>query len=462
LGNGGYDAQHYTLDLDVDVVSNTISGTMTMRAVATQDLSAINLDFVGMSVQQVWVGGQPAAFDDFERSPALAHELTITPTTGLRRGDIFTVFVAYTGQPGPYRSAAIPFSMGWMPYEEGILVASEPDASASWYPVNDHPLDKATYRFQVTVPEPYVVAANGLLESVEEGDLGRTYHWETQDPVASYLVTVNIADYVTQRETGPNGLPIRNFYPPDLAELAAYDFARTPEMIRFFSEQFGPYPFEAYGVAVVGDVGFALETQTLSVFSASAVTGARLHEEVVAHELAHQWFGDSVSVSQWQDIWLNEGFATYGQWLWFEHDRSRQALDERIREVYDMVSGNQWPDLSLETLRQSLAEQYPPPGSPPPDDLFIRNVYDRGALTLHALRLRLGDERFFELLRTYHERFRYGNASTADFINLAEEISGQTLGEFFQAWLYETAVPAIPEMGLNNRLSGASQSSQTD
>jgi aminopeptidase N len=280
--------------------------------------------------------------------------------------------------------------------------------------------------------------------------------------VASYLVTVNIAEYVTERGAGPDGLPIRNFFPPDLAELAAFDFGRTPEMIRFFSESFGPYPFEAYGVAVVGDVGFALETQTLSVFSASAVTGARLYEEVVAHELAHQWFGDSVSVSQWQDIWLNEGFATYAQWLWFGRDRSPEALDERIREVYDMVSGNQWPDLSLETLRRRLAAQYPPPGSPPQDDLFIRNVYDRGALTLHALRLRLGDERFFELLRTYHERFRYGNASTSEFVSLAEEISGQTLGEFFQAWLYEIAVPPIPEMGLNNLLAAASQSSQTD
>jgi aminopeptidase N len=233
-----------------------------------------------------------------------------------------------------------------------------------------------------------------------------------------------------------------------LAEDAAYDFGQTAEMIEFFSESFGPYPFEAYGVAVIADVPFALETQTLSIFSALAVSGQRDAERVVAHELAHQWFGDSVSPARWGDIWLNEGFATYGDMLWLEHTQGSEALDARVRAHYDAVSGSAWKDRPPEEVRERLAERYPPPGTPPVDDLFNRSVYERGALTLHALRLRVGDEVFFDILRTYHHRFRYATATTADFIAVAAELSAQELDEFFHEWLYEQGVPDIPEMGL--------------
>ncbi len=471
LGNGGYDAQHYTLDLWVDVASNTISGTVTMDAVATQDLSAFNLDFVGLDVGQVLVNGVPAKYErepapqqtvtmtirprqpesSFQPPPTLSEkgrELTVFPSEPLRSGEVFSAAVSYSGSPQPFRSKAVPFPMGWTHYEDSIFVASEPDAAASWYPVNDHPLDKATYTFEITVPEPYVVAANGLLQEVIDNGETNTYVWEASDPLASYLVTVNVADYVIQSEEGPDGLPIRNFFPPELAKHAAYDFGRTAEMIELFSELFGPYPFEAYGVALIGDVPFALETQTLSVFGSGVVSGQRLAEEVVAHELAHQWFGDSVSPARWGDIWLNEGFAGYAQLLWLEHAEGRGAFEERIRDLYDTVSGRIWQDMPRESVREKLSELFPPPGAPPADDLFNAGVYDRGALTLHALRSRAGDEVFFDILRTYHDRYRYGTATTADFIAVAEKVSGQDLGAFFEGWLYEQAVPDIPEMGL--------------
>jgi aminopeptidase N len=471
LGNGGYDAQHYALDLEVDVGGNTVSGTVTMRAVATQDLSAFNLDFVGNDIRHLLVDDVPV---DYVRDPAPEHsggltvrpgqsssafqpprtletqgrELTVFPIEPLHSGQAFTVELSYSGSPQPFYSRAVWFPMGWNHYEGGIFVASEPDAASSWFPVNDHPLDKATYTFEVTVSEPYVVAANGLLEEVIDNGATNTYVWEASDPLASYLVTVNIAEYVLQTEEGPDGLPIRNFFPPELADDAAFDFGRTAEMIELFSGLFGPYPFESYGVAIVGDVPFALETQTLSVFSSGLVTGERLAEEVVAHELAHQWFGDSVSPSYWSDIWLNEGFATYAQLLWLDHAEGRRVFDERIRTMYDAVSGTIWQDRPPDEVREWLAARYPPPGEPPHDDLFNGGVYDRGALTLHALRLRVGDEVFFDILRTYHDRYRYGTAATADFISVAEQISGQELGRFFQSWLNEQAVPAIPEMGL--------------
>jgi aminopeptidase N len=437
LGNRGYDVQHYTLDLDADVARNTISATITIEAVATTDLAAFNLDFVSpqMAINRLLIDGEPATFDDYDSDPSRSHELTVRPGSPLRRDQPFTATIAYQGAPQPYPSQAAPFPVGWISYPEGIYVASEPDGAASWYPVNDHPLDKATYTLNVSVAKPYFVAANGTLQQVTDRGDTRTFHYEVTDPVASYLVTIDIAEYVMREEEGPNGLPIRNFFPPDLAEAGAYDFGRTGEMIALFSDLFGPYPFDVYGVATIGNVSFALETQTMSIFSRSVVTGQRDSERVIAHELVHQWFGDSVSLAQWKDIWLNEGFATYGQLLWLAHTEGQAALEERVRQYYELIAGE--------------VGQFPPPGSPPPDDLFNTSVYVRGALTLHALRLRIGDTAFFDTLRTYYDRYRDGNATTADFIAVAEEKSGQKLDDFFQGWLYEQQVPDIPEMGLS-------------
>ena len=422
LGNGGYDALHYTLDLNVDVVTNVISGTAMIEARATQTLPAFNLDFADLAISRVLINDEAAAYS------RQARELTLVPVEPLPEGETFTVTIAYRGAPEPIRSAAIFFQLGWNHTAEGIYVASEPDGAASWYPVNDHPLDKATYTFRVTVPEPYVVAANGLLQETVDNGETTTYLWVASDPTASYLVTVNIAEYVIQTETGPNGLPIRNFFPPELAAKAAIDFGPTSDMIAFYSELFGPYPFEAYGVAIV-DFPAALETQTLSIFGSHHVSGAGRSEAVVAHELAHQWFGDSVSPAGWQDIWLNEGFATYAEWLWLEHTHGSEVFANTIRRQYA-------------SFRQGEA---PPPGLPPADDLFNGSVYFRGGLTLHALRLRAGDEAFFDIMRTYHGRYRHSNASTADFVAVAEEISDQDLAEFFDGWLYQPDIPDLPE-----------------
>lgn len=450
LGNGGYDAQHYTLDLVVDVAGNVISGTTTIRASATQDLIGFNLDLIGLTVSQIWVNDEPAGY---ARDSTRRRELVVTPQGLLPQGETFTVTVAYHGTPETIQSRAIPITLGWQHYDGGIFVASEPEGAAGWYPVNDHPQDKATYTFNVTVPEPYVVAANGVLEEVIDHGVTSTYVWQADHPIASYLVTVNIADYVIDRQEGPDGLPIRNFFHPDLAEEAAYDFGRAGEMIAFYSDLFGPYPFDAYGVALVTDVSFALETQTLSIFGANSVTGRREVEPVAAHELVHQWFGDSVSPAFWHDIWLNEGFATYGQLLWEEHDEGPQRFEESVRFIYGALSGANLPphleDAPREEIERELAAQYPPPGDPPSNDLFNGGIYLRGAMTLHALRLRVGDEIFFDILRTYHDRYRYGTASTADLISVAEEVSGQELDEFFEAWLYDPVVPDIPEMGLS-------------
>jgi aminopeptidase N len=430
LGNSGYDVEHYTIDLAADMEEDTIAGTVTLEAQATQDLDVFHLDFLGYTISAIAVNGEEA---DFVRQ---RRELIITPAQPLDEGEAFTVDVTYSGTP----TGEGGYSSGWVRYKEGVYVASEPAGAANWYPVNDHPRDKATYTFRITVAEPYVVAANGLLqETVDNGDT-RTYVWESQFPMASYLATVNIGDFVEQTQEGPDDLPIRNYFPERLAEDAAEVFERTPEMIALFNALFGPYPFEAYGVVIADTpLFFALETQTITLFGAEIVPEGVLGvsgwgtdaESVVAHELAHQWFGNSVSPANWEDIWLNEGFATYASALWTEHTQGYEALEDEMRRNYFFIAGGDYA-----------------PGQPPADNLFNQGVYLQGGWTLHALRLEVGDDVFFEIIQTYYDRYKYGNADTKDFIGLAEEVSGQDLTAFFKAWLYEGGVPAVPEMDL--------------
>lgn len=428
LGNGGYDVQHYTLDLDVNVQDNYISnGIVTIDAIATQDLSTFNLDLLTLSVGQVTVNGQVAEFSHQER------ELTIIPSTVIPNATNFTVTVQYSGQPNTFIPEAILMPIGWASFDGGIYVKGEPSGAATWYPVNDHPQDKATYTFIITVPKPYVVAATGSLEStVEEGDFV-TYTWQMSDLMASYLASLSISDFVIQTDnSSASGIPIRNYFPPRLLEEATYDFGNTAAMLDFFSEIFGPYPFDVYGVMVVDEMlSFAMETQTLSLFGAGAVTGNRSSEQTVAHELAHQWFGNSVSPYQWQDIWLNEGFATYASYLWIEHQQGRAVFTAWMDEAYQ--------NLALVPDEQKILI-----GAPPADNLFSPLVYVGGAWVLHALRLTVGDEVFFEILQTYAQQYQYDNAAIADFIAVAEAVSGQDLGAFFDAWLYSTELSPKP------------------
>lgn len=487
LGNGGYDALHYTLDIDVDMDTNTLDAIVTVEAKATQALSQFNLDFLGFEITQLLVNDVEA---EFTRS---GRELTIIPPEALGEGETFMVNIAYIGEPGQAQ-VANQFSRGWQQHQNGVIVASQPDGAAAWFPNNDHPLDKATYTFIITVDEPWVVAANGILqETIAEPDGQVTYVWEASDEMASYLASVNIGDFVEQTDVSETGIPIRNYFPTSLAAEMQSEFATQDEMIDFFSEIFGAYPFEVYGSVVTdADFGFALEVQTLSLYSRQFV-----NERVIAHELAHQWFGNSLSVAGWNDIWLNEGFATYSEYLWIEETQGAAVLDQVVRGTYlqnmsiqavasiftDELPGiraievfvqlsddyddveSALADLGLEedindlTSREVLQEigvqdsflnfvTTEPPALPPVTALFNQNIYQWGALTLHALRERVGDDVFFEIVRTYYDRFAFGNATTDDFIRIAEEVSGDDLTAFFDGWLFTEGIPAIPEMEL--------------
>jgi aminopeptidase N len=352
----------------------------------------------------------------------------VQPRPKIRKGQAVEVVVTYSGttvRPTDIEGALY----GWVTTRDGAMVVSEPDGSMTWYPVSDHQTDKATYAFEITVPEGKVAVANGLPARDEVTADGRTtWFWDAPDQQASYLTTASVGDYDLRFSETSAGLPIVDAVDDGLTvgnrATTEASLARQSDMITHFEELFGPYPFESYGAIVDDDsVGYALETQTRPVYSRVA------REGTVAHELAHQWFGNAVSPQRWQDIWLNEGWANYVSWLWDEHDGGDTA-----QESFDQVMSIPSDDAFWEVV---VAD-------PGPLGLFLDPVYDRGAATLHALRLEVGDEVFFEGSRLWVERHDDGTATTADFQAVYEEVSGQDLDAFFEEWLVTPAKPSLP------------------
>ncbi|BAZ43156.1 PBS lyase HEAT-like repeat protein [Chondrocystis sp. NIES-4102] len=431
FGNGGYDATHYQVNLNItDVATSTLDATTNINAIATQDLSSFNLDFIGFTVNEITVNGESA---QFSRN---GQELTIIPPEFITTGETFNVAVNYSGAPTPINSVAFTFPVptGWIITENGSFVLSEPDGAANFYPVNDHPLDRASYTFNVTVPEPYEVAANGVLEQTLDNGETTTYTFEARDPMVSYLTTINIdQDFKLETSISESGVLIRNYFASDIAQEKLELFDLQPAMVDFFSEIYGTYPFEVYGAVVVNaETGSALETQTLSIFGVDTLDREDL-EGTIAHETAHQWFGNHLALSDWQDIWLNESLATYSQGLWVEHSQGALALDEWVKEQYSFIAEN------FDTLVI--------PGAPPKDDLFNSAVYEWGALGLHALRLAIGDDDFFASLRTYYDRYSGDNVKPEDFIAVVKEISQEDV-QLFDRWIYSDTLASIPELNL--------------
>jgi aminopeptidase N len=426
-GNGGYDVGHYTLQLNYQPASRLLAGTARITARATQDLSRFDLDLYGMHVQEVRVDDVVARF---ARS---GPELQITPRSGILSGSAFSVSVRYAGSPKTITGSPIVFGAdyGWEYTPDGAFVGDEPNAARTWFPSNDHPSDKATYTFRITVPSNRRVIANGDLLSTRNGRYTRTFVWNETSPMASYLATIDIGRWNVRTGTTPGGIRETMAVDPALATQARTGkvFAQTGAITDYWSRRFGPYPFTSTGAIVdnVPDVGFSLETQTrpLYGFSPDPIT--------MAHELSHQWFGDSVSVRTWRDIWLNEGFATFAQWLWEERTGDGTTYSV-AREFYQGVPA------SSPFWNQAI-------GDPQRDTMFSSAVYNRGGMALAALRHRLGDDTFFRLLRRWTAEHRHGNASTLQFVRLAQDVSAQDLTTFFRIWLYQKSKPASFDAG---------------
>ncbi|MFI1391629.1 M1 family metallopeptidase [Streptomyces griseoaurantiacus] len=423
LGNGGFDARHYALDVAYAPDTDRLDGRTTLTARATQSLSSFDLDLQKLEVTRVDVNGRRA---EFARD---GNEIRITPRSPLAKGRTFTVSVTYGGVPEAL-SGPIVFgsSYGWMKTEDGVFVACEPNAASTWFPSSDHPSDKATYDIRIKAPRGLTGVSNGRLVSTRNRGDSTYTHWRESRPMATYLATATIGKFDVRTGRTPAGTPIYVAVDPVLKNSNNVDvYGVTAEATDYWSEVFGPYPFEETG-AIVDDMpeaGFSLEVQSKPAYSAVR------NESTIVHELAHQWFGDSVSVAHWKDIWLNEGFATYAQWLWLEHRGTRSAHDS-FRASYDSraASSSFW--------QVKVAD-------PQRDTMFASAVYDRGAMTLQVLRERIGDRAFFRLLPAWTRLHRHGNASTAEFVALAEKISGQRLGDLFDTWIGSTGKPALPQ-----------------
>ncbi|WP_097269248.1 M1 family metallopeptidase [Streptomyces sp. TLI_55] len=422
LGNGGFDARHYDLDVAYNPDTDRLDGRTTLTARATQNLSAFDLDLQQLEVTRVEVNGKRA---QFTRD---GDEIVITPRESLRKGKDFTVAVVYGGVPEPLGGPIVFGSnYGWMKTADGVFVACEPNAASTWFPSSDHPADKATYDIRIKAPKGLTGVSNGrLVSTYDKGDSTYT-HWRESKPMATYLATATIGKFDVKTGTTPGGTPIYVAIDPVLANSNNVDvYAVTAAATDYWSEVFGPYPFEETG-AIVDDMpeaGFSLEVQSKPVYSAVR------NETTIVHELAHQWFGDSVSVERWKDIWLNEGFATYAQWLWAEHQGTRSAHDSFLAGYNARPADAPFWQITV--------------GDPQRDTMFASAVYQRGAMTLQVLRERIGDAAFFKLLPAWTKIHRYGNANTADFVRLAEKISGQQLDDLFQTWLFTTGKPALP------------------
>ncbi|WP_243770289.1 M1 family metallopeptidase [Amycolatopsis acidicola] len=415
LGNHGsedYRVRHYDLELDYKIGPNRLSARAKITAVSTRPLSRVVLDLSGFKISGVSVDGRAARFT---RQPG---KLAVKPAKAVPAGTEFTVEVRYSGNPRPVDGRW--GEIGWDELTDGVLVASQPIGAPSWYPCNDRPSDKATYRVTVTTASPYSVLVTGNLVSRRAGASATTWVFDRPEPTASYLMSVQIGRY---EEIALDGtVPQRVAVPGALRAEAARDFRRQPEMMALFERLFGPYPFGEYVVVVTDDeLEDPIEAQGMAIFGANHVDGARGFERLVAHELAHQWFGNSLTIAQWRCIWLNEGFATYAEWLWSEESGGPRA-DELARQWWGRMSE-----------RAALKI-----GDPGESNLFDERVYKRGALALHALRERLGDERFFPMLRSWAVDKRHGTVSTAEFVAHAEEHAGEPLTEFFTAWLGDT------------------------
>ena len=441
LGASGYDVESYLIEFSFDPETGRLSGSSTIAAVATENLDLFSLDFFGMETEAVTVNGAPA---DYEQ---VFEELIIVPSQALGDGEPMMVVVTYQGVVASRPARAIQgFTSGgrWSTDRETFFMMNEPDGSAALAPFNDHPLDKALVTLEVQVPVGWTVVSGGTLEEVREDEETAVYRWSMEHPVAPYLIPLGIGQFASRSEPDPLGLGITTWYPEGLDPELLDPFTHQHDMVRFLSGLFGPYPFETLGAMVVdAGPGFALEHQTLPTYGRSLVL-----ETVLVHELAHQWFGNSVSVADWGDIWLNEGPATLAEWLWTEEILGTVDYDREVANNYRLFSGEFFltgeTTEAIERATDRAVRQFYPPGLPHAGDLFNYSVYGRGALTLAALRDHLGDSSFFPMLRTWLDTHRYGNATTAEFLSLVEETGGAPARELVESWLYDPLPPPMP------------------
>jgi aminopeptidase N len=421
-GNGGYRVLHYDLDLDYRVTTNRLAGKAVVTARATHSLSRFSLDLGTFRVQDVRVDGRSAKFVH------RAGKLRVKPERSIAYGTTFKIEVRYAGTPVPISGRW--GDIGWDELTDGALVASQPNGAPSWFPCNDRPADKATFLVTLTAAAPYSVVVTGDLVSLRRGSGTRTWVYERNEPTAPYLMGVQIGRY-DLIDLAPGRVTQRAAVPRRLRPVFGHDFARQGEIMAVFEEVLGPYPFREYVVVVADDdLDDPIEAQGMAVFGRNHLDGRRTHERLVAHELAHQWFGNSLTVADWRQIWLNEGFATYAEWLWSAFSGGPSA---------DVLAARWHARLATGPADIVIAD-------PGVDRMFDPVVYKRGALTLHAVRTRIGDPAFFALLRSWVAEHQHATVTTDGFREHARRFG--PVDGLLTAWLDRPELPALPVFGL--------------
>ena len=414
-GNRGYDVKHYDISLGYQPRSGELTARDVIEARSTSGLSRFSLDLDGLKVTSVGVDGEPARYSRGRG------KVKIVPATPIAKGEAFGVDLRYQGLP---RKVTDPdgSTEGWYRTSDGAVAVGEPVGTAAWLASNNAPRDKASFDIQITVPAGVKAVSNGRLVSRQKIDRRVRWSWSEPAPMATYLALVDIGDgKLVQGHVGK--LPTWTLIDPRLAAKSRAAIDSLPEIIRWESHIYGPYPFAAAGSVVdLADLEYALETQTRPIYAFAP------DRTTVVHETAHQWFGDSVSLERWPDIWLNEGFATWTQWYFAERHGGRTAQQVFAKLYRRPASQTKFWD--------------PPSGHPgQAKNLFVVSTYVRGAMTLQALRDKIGTEDLLRILRTWATEHHHANGDIEEFIALADKISGEHLSGFFHRWLFQRGKP---------------------
>lgn len=450
--NLGFHIRNYELDLTYRVAPNLLMGTATLHMDNYRALKTLTLDLSeNLRVEKITAQGTAGTRVQVARFRHSNKKLHITFRDEVPVDQEFSLAIRYRGTPRPTRSAW--GMIGWEELENGALVASQPCGAPSWLPCDDTPDEKARFDIKITSDNGYMVVSNGdLVGRITRGS-STTWHYRTREPMATYLATIQVGSYEEiSLGASASGVPVLAYIPTGdfkLRNRILHDFRAQAQMLDVYEELFGPYPFADYRVVIVeDDLEIPIEAQGLSTFGSNFATGDDRWERLIAHELSHQWFGNSLGLAQWNDIWLNEGFACYAEWLWFEKSAGR-AASESARAHYEKIAG-----LAQDVL---LAD----PGS---KDMFDDRVYKRGALTVHAFRVLLGDEHFFPAIHRYVAEGRHSLVEPADLKRhliaacVAAGVPEAELERVWAAWLKNPTLPPFPE----GRSSGMSSDEAED
>jgi aminopeptidase N len=421
LGNGGYNVREYDVNITYDPGTDYLSGKATLTLEAGRNLSQFNLD-LALEAESVTVDGQPAAI----RSDG--SELEVTPARPLRESTTSTVVVRYAGIPS---SVVVDGRSPWVRTADGALAVGEPVISSWWMPCNDHPKDKAIFDVQIVVPRGVEALSNGFLLSQRSEGATDVWHWHVSRPMATYQAFLAIGQYdVTQgiTEDGQAFVTAVDSGAGDWGRYARDDLARTGEVLAWSARHWGPYPFDTTGGVAPGvERPITGGNQSRPVYPRRAwAEGSNIY--AVVHQQARQWFGASVSPVQWQDVVMNEGLSTFATWLWSEDHDEGSAAALFAAEYRALPESDPFWQNKI--------------GDPGKDHEADPVVAERGAMMVQALRYRIGDPAFWQLIRNWTQQYRYVNAKIGNFVSLAERTSGQDLRSFFDSWLYSTTKPA--------------------